>query len=146
MSVIWHKASLTAEEVQEHCNVNMQKELGIVFTEVGEDYMEATMPVSDKTTQPQNILHGGASCVLAETVGSVASNFVIDFNQFVAVGLSINASHLRPAPKGETVKATAIAEHIGSKTHIWTIKIINSKGKAICLSRLTMAIIEKTGA
>lgn len=100
------------------------------------------MPVNTKTHQPWGILHGGASVVLAETLGSYASTFIVDTEKYAAVGLEINANHLRPVSDGEV---TGICEpfHIGRKTHVWSIKIVNRENKLVCISRLTVAIIEK---
>ncbi len=100
------------------------------------------MPVDSRTHQPYGILHGGASCALAETVGSIASHLVIDTQKFYCVGLDINANHLRPAHHGfVTAKATPL--HLGRRTHVWDIKIYNENDKMVCVSRLTVAIIEK---
>lgn len=116
--------------------------LGIKFTKYTDNSLEATMPVNTKTHQPWGILHGGASVVLAETLGSYASTFIVDTEKYAAVGLEINANHLRPVSDGEV---TGICEpfHIGRKTHVWSIKIVNSENKLVCISRLTVAIIEK---
>lgn len=116
--------------------------LGIQFTEISENSITATMPVDERTKQPFGILHGGASVVLAEIIGSIASNFVIDNDKWLAVGLEINANHLRPVSKG-FVTAVCTPLHIGSKTHVWDIKIYNDQGKMSCISRLTTAIINK---
>jgi len=117
--------------------------LGIEFTELGEDFLSARMPVDERTYQPYGILHGGASVVLAETLGSVASNLVIDQERFIGVGLEVNANHLRPVRTG-FVTGICRPVHIGGKTHVWDIKIYNDKGKMSCISRLTVAIILKS--
>lgn len=116
--------------------------LDIQFTEVGEDSLTATMPVDERTHQPAGILHGGASVVLAETLGSVASYMCIDPEKYVAVGLEVNANHLRPVKSG-LVTGICKALHIGAKTHVWEIKIYSDKGKMNCVSRLTVAVINK---
>jgi 1,4-dihydroxy-2-naphthoyl-CoA hydrolase len=118
--------------------------LDIQFTEVGEDFLTATMPVDDRTHQPAGILHGGASVVLAETLGSIASSMCIDPARFQAVGLEVNANHLRPVRNG---RVTGICKplHKGAKTHVWEIKIYDDKGKMNCISRITVAIIPKSG-
>lgn len=116
--------------------------LGIVFTDWSENSLTATMPVNTKTQQPFGILHGGASVVLAETLGSYASNLIIDTQHFMGVGLEVNANHLRPVSAGE-VRAVCSPLHLGKKTHIWDIKIYNEADKMVCVSRLTVAIIEK---
>ena len=121
---------------------NMVSLLDIQFTEITDDSLTATMPVDSRTQQPFGILHGGASVVLAETVGSVASNLVIGQGDFLPVGLEINANHLRPVTEGR-VSAKCTPIHIGKKSHVWDIRITNEEGKMVCVSRLTVAIIEK---
>lgn len=121
---------------------NMVSLLDIQFTEITDDSLTATMPVDSRTQQPFGILHGGASVVLAETVGSVASNLVIGQGDFLPVGLEINANHLRPVTEGR-VSAKCTPIHIGKKSHVWDIRITNEEGKMVCVSRLTVAIIER---
>lgn len=116
--------------------------LDIQFTAFGDDYIEGTMPVDERTHQPAGILHGGASVVLAETLGSIASYLCIDPEKYIAVGLEVNANHLRPVKSG-LVTGICKALHIGAKTHIWEIKIYTDKGKMSCVSRLTVAILPK---
>ncbi len=114
--------------------------VGIEFTEVGPDYVTARMPVNERTQQPFGRIHGGASVVLAETVGSVAASYALDRSKFVAVGMEINANHVRPAFDG-FVHATARPENIGRTTQIWSIRIVDDAGKLVCISRITMAVI-----
>jgi 1,4-dihydroxy-2-naphthoyl-CoA hydrolase len=121
----------------------LSENLGIVLTEIGEDYVKATMPVDHRTVQPFGILHGGASVVLAETLGSMASVFFIDTKTQSAVGLEINANHIKSAKAGEVVTGTAKALHIGRKTQIWEIKITNQAEQLVCISRLTIAVIDR---
>ena len=121
---------------------NMVSLLDIKFSEITDDSLTATMPVDSRTQQPYGILHGGAAVVLAETVGSVASNLVIGKGDFLPVGLEINANHLRPVKEG-TVSAKCTPIHLGKKSHGWDIRITNEEGKMVCVSRLTVAIIEK---
>ncbi|MEO6522553.1 MAG: hotdog fold thioesterase [Mucilaginibacter sp.] len=116
--------------------------LGIEFTEIGDDYIKATMPVDERTHQPVGILHGGASVVLAETLGSVASWLIIDPDKYMAVGLDVNANHLRPVQSG-LVTGICTPINIGGKIHVWDIKIYDDRGKMTCISRLTVAIIPK---
>jgi 1,4-dihydroxy-2-naphthoyl-CoA hydrolase len=116
--------------------------LGIEFTEVGEDYVCATMPVDERTHQPAGILHGGASVVLAETLGSIASYMCINPEKYIAVGLEVNANHIRPVSSG-LVKGICKPLHLGGKTQVWEIKMYNDKGKMNCVSRLTVAILPK---
>ncbi|MES2838014.1 MAG: hotdog fold thioesterase [Bacteroidota bacterium] len=115
--------------------------LGINITEIGDNFLIGTMPVDNRTKQPVGILHGGASVLLAESLGSIASYMVLDSGKFRAVGLEINANHLRMV-KDSYVTGKAIAVHIGKKTHVWSIEISDKDGKLACISRLTMAVIE----
>jgi len=114
--------------------------LGIVFTAAGEDWISATMPVDERTRQPYGILHGGASVVLAETLGSSAGNLCVDTTREVCVGLEINANHIRAVRAG-TVTGTARAVHVGRSTQVWDIRIEDAAGKLVCTSRLTLAVV-----
>lgn len=121
---------------------SMGEHLGIEFLEVGEDFLTARMPVDHRTTQPFGILHGGASVALAETVGSVASLLTLDSIQtHRAVGLEINANHIRPVSSG-FVYAKAVPLHLGRTTHVWDIKITSEEQKLVCVVRFTVAIVE----
>ncbi len=120
----------------------MNEYLGIRFIEVGENYLKATMPVDHRTKQAYGLMHGGASATLAETAGSVGSAMVIDPQQFICVGVEINANHLRSVREG-FVTGTAIPLHLGASSHVWEIKIIDQHEKLICASRLTVYIIRK---
>ena len=113
--------------------------LGIEFSEVGDDFIRARMPVDARTRQPFGLLHGGVSVVLAETLGSMGANYVLPEGQ-QAVGLDINANHLRAATSG-WVTGTAKPVHIGRTTHVWHIDLHNEAGELTCVSRLTMAIL-----
>ena len=113
--------------------------IGIEFTEIGDDYLTGKMPVDHRTRQPLGLLHGGASCVLAETLGSVGASLCIDQTKQVAVGLDINANHLRAVREGY-VYGTAKPIHIGRSTQVWEIKIVNESKQLVCISRLTMAV------
>lgn len=138
--MIWKK-EINLDDLNRFSNY-MGSFLGIQFTDWGEDYLTATMPVNEKTQQPFGILHGGASVVLAETVGTFASSVVIDSDQFACVGLEINANHLRPVSSG-LVRAECKPIHLGNKTHVWDIRIYNDQNKIVCISRFTVAIINK---
>ncbi|MBW4935350.1 hotdog fold thioesterase [Marinobacter sp. F4206] len=116
--------------------------MGIEYLEVGDDYVKGRMPVDERTVQPFGILHGGASVVLAETLGSMAANCCLKDPETVAVGLDINANHLRPVSTG-WVYGTAKALHLGSATQVWEIRLENEDGKATCISRLTMAVTRR---
>ena len=115
--------------------------LGIVFTGIGADFLRATMPVDARTKQPYGLLHGGASVLLAETLGSTAGNLCVPEDR-VCVGLEINANHLRAVRDG-VVTGTARPLHIGRGTHVWEIRIEDARGRLTCISRLTLAVIER---
>ena len=114
--------------------------LNIEFTNCGDDWIRARMPVNERTRQPFGRLHGGASVAFAETVGSVAAGWCVDRSKFVGVGMEINANHIRPAYDGY-VYATARAELLGRTTQVWTIRIEDEAGKLVCISRFTVAVI-----
>lgn len=140
--MIWHK-NYTLEDLKKYRTANMGTHIGLEWVEVGDDFLSMRMPVDERTTQPFGILHGGASCVLAETLGSVAAWMCIDPDQYRAVGLEINANHIRAVTKGWVVgKATPL--HIGRRTHVWSIEITQEHtGKRVAMSRLTVAIIDQ---
>jgi 1,4-dihydroxy-2-naphthoyl-CoA hydrolase len=138
---IW-RATPTMEELEAYTRNTLVEWLGIRVTEIGPDYLRATMPVNAHTHQPAGVLHGGASVALAETVGSLAAGMCIDREQFIALGQDINANHLRPVTSG-TVIATARPFHIGSRSQVWHIEIRDERDKLVCVSRLTMAVVEK---
>lgn len=139
---IWFNKSLKFEGLLAITPGTMGEHLGMEWTEIGNDYLKIKMPVDDRTKQPYGLLHGGASCALAETAGSIASHLVIDPNKFICVGLEINANHVRSARQGYVI-ATATPLHIGTTTHVWDIKIHDEAEKLICVSRLTVAILKK---
>lgn len=116
--------------------------LGIRFTELGADYLRGTMPVDGRTRQPFGLLHGGASVLLAETLGSLAANLCLDPKAELAVGLDINANHLRAVHSGE-VTGTARPLHIGRTTQVWEIRITTEGDELCCISRLTMAVVPR---
>src|SRR3954464_9049939 len=115
--------------------------LGIRFTECGADFLRASMPVEPRTRQPMGYLHGGASLVLAETVGSVAANLVVDRSKQRCMGQEINANHLRPVADGLVI-GTARPYHIGQRSQVWSIEIRDPQERLVCISRLTMAVID----
>ncbi len=120
----------------------MVEHIGIEFTEIGDDYIAAKMPVDHRTVQPMGLLHGGASVALAETLGSVASAISVDPEKYHCVGLEINANHIKSMTSGYVYgKASPI--HLGKKTHVWDIRITNEEGELVCISRLTVAVIPK---
>jgi 1,4-dihydroxy-2-naphthoyl-CoA hydrolase len=139
---IWFKP-YTLSDIQWMLKDNMCEAIGIEITELTPDSIKGKMPVDHRTVQPMKILHGGASVALAESLGSIASNLIVDNSKYACVGLDINANHLRPASSG-FVYAEAKPIHIGKKTHVWGIEIKDEKGKMVCISRLTMAVIQVT--
>lgn len=138
---IWYNKNITLQQIQHLGNGNMGQHLGMEFIEIGTNYLKATMPVDHRTKQPYGLLHGGASVALAETVGSVASALVINPQQFICVGVEINANHLKAVKEG-FVTATATPFHLGATTHVWNIQIENNKGQLICISRLTVSVLK----
>ena len=120
---------------------NMTRHLGIVFTEIGGDFVRATMPVDVRTRQPYGLLHGGASVALAETLGSTGSVMCVDKAGFLCVGQEINANHVRSARRGQ-VTGTARPVHLGGRSHVWAIEIVNDEQDLVCVSRLTIAIVK----
>jgi 1,4-dihydroxy-2-naphthoyl-CoA hydrolase len=140
--MIWFR-TYTLEEVNTIFDKYMTKLLDVKAIEIHDDSIVATMPITDNVRQPFGILHGGASVVLAESIGSVASNLIIDTDKYAGVGLDINANHVRSASKG-LLRAVCAPLHIGKTTHVWDIKMYDDKNNLICISRLTVAIIEKS--
>jgi 1,4-dihydroxy-2-naphthoyl-CoA hydrolase len=139
---IWFKMDWSIDKLNQLAANTMNDLIGIKFTEVGENYVKATMPVDQRTRQAYGLLHGGASATLAETVGSVASVMVVDPELYFCVGVEINANHLRSVKDG-FVTATAIPLHLGMSSHVWDIKIIDKNEKLICVSRLTVYVKKK---
>ena len=139
---IWFNKSITIDNIKDFGKGTMADYLGMQWVEIGEDFLKLSMPVNEKTKQPYGLLHGGASCALAETVGSVASSLVIDRDKNICVGLEINANHVRSAKEG-IVTGHCKPLHIGKTTHVWDIKIYDDSEKLVCVSRLTVAILPK---
>lgn len=136
---IWHGPRSVAELNAGRAG-SLLDYIGIEFTEIGADFIRGIMPVDARTRQPHGLLHGGASVALAETLGSTGATLCIDTQTYLAVGQEINANHVRSARAG-MVTGTARPVHLGGRTHVWTIDIINDAGKLVCTSRLTVAII-----
>ena len=139
---IWFKDEFSLEKLSALSAGTMAEFLGIEWIEVGENFIRAKMPVDERTRQPYGLLHGGASCVLAETIGSVASALVIDQSKAFCVGLEINANHIRTAKNGY-VTGIGSPLHLGSTTHVWDIKIYDDRDKLVCVSRLTVAVLKR---
>ncbi len=139
---IWFNKELSIADLEPLGKNTMGEYIGIEWVELGNDFLKARMPVDNRTKQPYGLLHGGASCVLAETIGSVASAMVVDHNRFACVGLEINANHVRSATSG-FVTGIAKPLHLGANTHVWDIKIYDEIQKLVCVSRLTVAVIPR---
>ncbi len=136
---IW-KQPTDLERVNGWSANTMMETLGIRISAIGDDWLAGTMPVDHRTHQPYGLLHGGASVVLAETLGSTAAMLTLDPEKELAVGLDINANHIRGV-RGGTVTGTAKALHLGRTTQVWEIRIENEEGALVCISRITMAVI-----
>ncbi|MGY0557608.1 MULTISPECIES: hotdog fold thioesterase [unclassified Lysobacter] len=137
------RRATTVERLNELSRDTAIDTLGIVFTEIGADYLRATMPVGAKTRQPYGLLHGGASVLLAETLGSSAGNLCVAEDR-VCVGIEINANHLRAVRDG-VVTGTARALHVGGRTQVWEIRIADDRDRLVCISRLTLAVVASRG-
>lgn len=138
---IWFKP-FSAEDLNAYQQQTLVSHLGIRYTEVGDDFISATMPVDQRTKQPAGILHGGASVALAETLGSTGANLVVDREKQLCVGLEINANHVRAMREG-SVRGTARPLHLGGTTQVWEIKITDEKDRLVCISRITMAVLDR---
>ncbi|MEO6136635.1 MAG: hotdog fold thioesterase [Ginsengibacter sp.] len=137
---IWFNKDVTITDVSKYGHDTMSDFLGLKWIEIGPDFLRMSMPVNSTTRQPYGFLHGGASCVLSETIGSVGSALVIDQDKFYCVGLEINANHLRSVSDGIVI-AFATPLHLGRSTHVWDIKIYDENEKLFSVSRLTVAIV-----
>ena len=138
---LW-KSKPSLETVQKMSAKSMSAHIGLQVTEIGEDFVRGTMPVDHRTVQPWGRLHGGANVVLAEELGSLGANLCLDPNESFAVGLDINANHLRGVTGG-SVTGTARPVHVGRTTQVWEIRIEDEKQQLVCISRLTMAVVSR---
>jgi 1,4-dihydroxy-2-naphthoyl-CoA hydrolase len=138
---IWRSLQ-TIEDLNANREGTLIENLGILFTEIGADFVRGTMPVDARTVQPYGLLHGGASVALAETLGSMGAAMCVDAAEYQVVGQEINANHVRAARAG-LVTGTARAVHLGGRTHVWTIDIVNEAQKLVCIARITMAVIKR---
>jgi 1,4-dihydroxy-2-naphthoyl-CoA hydrolase len=136
------KEGVTLEIINQFSLNTLVEHIGIRFTAIGDDFLEATMPVDARTHQPLGLLHGGASVALAETMGSVAATCCVDPSRQYCVGLEINANHIKSARSGY-VKGVTRPVHIGGKTQVWEIRITNEQNELVCISRITMAVLDK---
>lgn len=140
MKYIWFQKDITRDQLNDLGKGTMTEHLGFEWGEIGSDFLTGSLPVDHRTKQPYGLLHGGASCVLAETLGSVASALVIDQTKFICVGIEINANHVRSARAGKVIGKVSPL-HLGKSSHVWDIKIHNEEDELICISRLTVAIL-----
>jgi 1,4-dihydroxy-2-naphthoyl-CoA hydrolase len=139
--MIWQR-SASLEELNSGQDGTLIGHLGIEFTEISDDFLRGTMPVDGRTRQPYGLLHGGASVALAETLGSTGATLCVDTREYQCVGQEINANHVRAARTG-LVTGTARPVHLGGRTHVWTIDIVNELGRLVCTSRLTVAVVRR---
>jgi 1,4-dihydroxy-2-naphthoyl-CoA hydrolase len=136
------REDITLEALNGLAKKTLAETIGIEFITIGEDFLEATMPVDHRTHQPLGLLHGGASVALAETLGSVAAACCLDVTKQFCVGLEINANHIKGVRSG-FVKGISKPIHIGKKTQVWEIRIANEENELVCISRITMAVLDK---
>jgi len=139
-ATIWKRTELDPATINRREGKSLVQHLGISVIEIGPDFVTSSMPVDERTLQPHGRLHGGASVALAESVGSLAANLTLDSATEIAVGLEINANHVRPVKSG-MVFGTARPEALGRTTQIWSIRIVDEQDRLVCISRLTMAVI-----
>jgi 1,4-dihydroxy-2-naphthoyl-CoA hydrolase len=142
MKNIWFHRDLSIDQLKDLGKETMTEHLGFEWVEVGENFLSASLPVDHRTKQPYGLLHGGASCVLAETLGSVASAMVVDHTKFICVGIEINANHIRSARHGKVIGKVSPL-HLGNSSHVWDIRIHDEEEKLICVSRLTVAVLPR---
>ena len=138
---LW-RIACTLDELNASSGGTLARHLDIVFSEIGADFLRGTMPVDTRTLQPTGLLHGGASVVLAETLGSTGANLCVDQSTYLCVGQEINANHVRSARSGR-VTGTARPVHIGQRTQVWAIEIVDAAGRLVCVSRLTTAVVNR---
>ncbi len=140
-TAIWHRRP-TLDDLRAMAEATAIDHLGIEFTEIGDDFLTARMPVDRRTIQPYGLLHGGASVLLAETVGSAAAHCCIDGSAWLTVGIEINANHVRGVREG-WVHGTARPLHIGRTTQLWEIRIVDDASRLVCVSRLTIGVVPR---
>lgn len=142
-SIFFDPANITIAALNERCQNTLNTALGIVFTEMGPDFLCAEMPVDERTIQPLGMLNGGASLSLIETLGSMAGNLCLNRNTHVAFGQAVTCNHVKPAFKGETVLGKATPVHLGKTSQVWDVNIFNQKGSRICKGTITLAVVAK---
>lgn len=139
---IWFHGLTRDDMITRYQRKTIHDALGIEITEIGDDFLRGTMPVDERTHQPLGIMHGGASAVLAESLGSIGANFVIDHKKQYAVGMDVHTTHIRPVSSG-VVTGTAKPIHIGRVTQVWAIDIVNEEGKLVSVTRLSMFVKDR---
>ena len=142
MSAIWHQTPDPDYINQHMATGTIAEQLGILMTEIGDDFITGTMPADARTFQPYGVVHGGANVVLAETLGSTAGAYVIDQSRFMCLGQDVSATHLRPVSSG-LVTGTARPVHLGKRSHVWQMELFDDAGRLSCISKLILAIIER---
>lgn len=143
-TAIWHRRP-TLDDLRAMAEATAIDHLGIEFTEIGDDFLTARMPVDRRTIQPYGLLHGGASVLLAETVGSAAAHCCIDDSRWLTVGIEINANHVRGV-RGGWVHGTARPLHLGRTTQLWEIRIVDDAARLACVSRLTIGVVARAAS
>jgi 1,4-dihydroxy-2-naphthoyl-CoA hydrolase len=143
MARIWHEHA-TLEALMRRGRGTLIEHLGILLTDMGDDFLSGTMPVNERTVQPMRILHGGASVAFAETLASFAAAAVVDPSQSTAVGQDINANHVRRALEGTIVTGVVRPFHIGARSQVWGVDISDPQGRRICIARVTMAVMPQS--
>lgn len=140
-SIFFDAANITLDQLNQRCEGTMNTALQIKYSEIGADYLCATMPVFENTIQPFKMLNGGASLALIEMLGSMAANLVLDRSKFAALGQSVNCNHVKSAHFGEVVTGTAKPIHIGRQSQVWKVFIKNAKEQTLCFGTITMAVV-----
>jgi len=138
---IWFQ-QFSTEEIKALQSGTMDAHLGVEIVSIGPDHLSARMPVNERTVQPHGILHGGASAALAETLGSIGGSMVVDPERYQVIGQEINANHIRSVREGH-VHGTARPIHLGRRSQVWAIEIVDDRKRLVCVSRLTLAVIER---
>ena len=141
MAKIWFR-DFPLDRARARGRGNLLEHMGIEPVEAGDDYVKARMPVDHRTRQPAGVLHGGASVALAETVATWGATFCVDTDRFYCVGQEINANHVRAVADGH-VHATARPLHLGRKSQVWDVRITDDAGKLVCVSRVTLAVLDR---
>jgi 1,4-dihydroxy-2-naphthoyl-CoA hydrolase len=147
-TIFFDPAKISVDALNDRCKGTMNEALGIEYTALGDNWLEAKMPVNANTIQPLKMLNGGASLALIEILGSMAANLVLDRNRFVALGQAVTCNHLKPANMGEEITARATPLHLGRTSQVWEVVLTSNTGKMVCKGNITMAVValEKQGA